>query len=105
MGKPDEAIPLARRALAGREEALGMTHRKTLQAAYNLATILLRSAKYDEAEPLYRRVIAGREKVLGQSHPDTQEARQGLEYVEQQLERLRAHSRALDRGLTNSARV
>ena len=71
MGKYEEAEPLYRRALAGREAALGAEHPDTLMSVNNLAVLLKDMGKYEEAEPLYRRALAGQEAALGAEHPDT----------------------------------
>ena len=65
------AEPLYRRALAGREKALGPDHPDTLTSVNNLAVLLQAKGDYAAAEPLYRRALAGREKALGPDHPDT----------------------------------
>ena len=71
QGKYDEAEPLYRRALAGKEEALGPAHPDTLITVNNLANLLSEQGKYDEAEPMYRRALAGNEEALGPAHPNT----------------------------------
>ena len=71
MGKYEEAEPLYRRALAGREAALGAEHPTTLASVENLANLLSNMGKYEEAEPLFRRALAGNEAALGAEHPDT----------------------------------
>jgi hypothetical protein len=59
-----------RRALAGREKALGVEHLDTLTGVSNLASVLRGQGKYEAAEEINRRALAGREKVLGVEHPD-----------------------------------
>jgi tetratricopeptide (TPR) repeat protein len=78
-GRYDEAIPLARRALALRESALGPEHPDVATSLNKLAGLL--QAKVDNAaEPLLRRALAIREKALGPEHP----------YVAQSLNNLAA---------------
>lgn len=63
-----EAVPLARRALALREKALGPDHLTVGQAVNNLAYLLKATGDLAGAEPLYRRALAIREKALGPEH-------------------------------------
>ncbi|WP_437586062.1 tetratricopeptide repeat protein [Sorangium sp. So ce1000] len=67
-GRYDEAIPLARRALDLRENALGPEHPDVAQSLHSLARLLQAKGDYTAAEPLYRRALAIREKVLGSEH-------------------------------------
>ena len=71
QGKYDEAEPLYRRSLAGKEEALGPAHPDTLNTVGNLAILFAQQGKYDEAEPMFRRQLAGEEEALGPAHPKT----------------------------------
>ncbi len=63
-----EAVPLARRALALREKALGPDHLAVGQAANNLAYLLKATGDLSGAEALYRRALAIRERALGADH-------------------------------------
>jgi hypothetical protein len=60
-----------RRALEGREKALGREHPDTLISVSKLGTVLQSQGRYEEAEAMHRRALEGREKVLGREHPDT----------------------------------
>ena len=62
---------MTRRALAGREEKVGVDHPNTLGSVYNLAYLLPLLERYDEARPYYERVCAGYNRQLGESHPTT----------------------------------
>ena len=53
-GKPMEAEPLAREALAGRKRVLGAAHPDTLASLNNLANLLKQQGKLTEAESLYQ---------------------------------------------------
>jgi tetratricopeptide (TPR) repeat protein len=64
-GKYEEAIPLAERALAIREKALGPDHPDVAVALINLAQLYESQSRYADAEPLYKRSLAIREKALG----------------------------------------
>lgn len=57
-GKIEEALPLAERALAIREGALGTSDRRVAAALGNLAALRMASKDYDRAEVLYRRALA-----------------------------------------------
>ncbi|WP_437902736.1 tetratricopeptide repeat protein [Sorangium sp. So ce327] len=69
-GRYDEAIPLARRALDLRENALGPEHPDVAITLHNLAALLKAKGDYAAAEPLFRRALAIQEKALGPEHPD-----------------------------------
>ncbi|PVH91488.1 hypothetical protein DM02DRAFT_620498, partial [Periconia macrospinosa] len=60
-----------RRALEGREKALGKEHPSTLTSVSNLALVLRYQGKYEAAEAMNRRALEGYEKALGKEHPDT----------------------------------
>jgi tetratricopeptide (TPR) repeat protein len=66
-----QGIPLARDALAIREQALGPEHPDTATSLFNLANLLYYQGDIAEARPLYERALAICEKVLGPEHPDT----------------------------------
>jgi CHAT domain-containing protein/Tfp pilus assembly protein PilF len=68
-GKYDAAIPLAERAIAIREKALGPEHPLVAASLNNLGGLYYEKADYARAEPLYRRALAIREKALGPEHP------------------------------------
>ena len=65
------AEALYRRALEGREKALGAEHPDTLMSVNNLGGLLSDKGDYEGAEALYRRALEGNEKALGAEHPDT----------------------------------
>jgi CHAT domain-containing protein/Tfp pilus assembly protein PilF len=70
-GKYQQAIPLAQRALAITENAIGSEHPETARALHSLAALYYASSDYAKAEPLFERALAIREKALGPEHPDT----------------------------------
>ncbi|HAX74953.1 MAG TPA: kinesin, partial [Cyanobacteria bacterium UBA11372] len=70
QGKYAEAIPLAQRALAIREKALGSEHPDVAASLNNLGLLYIQMGNYAQAEPLYQRALAIREKALGSEHPD-----------------------------------
>jgi CHAT domain-containing protein/Tfp pilus assembly protein PilF len=69
-GRYSEAMPLAQRALAIQEKALGPNHPSVANLLSNLAFLYINQGRYAEAEPLYKRSLAIREKALGSDHPD-----------------------------------
>jgi CHAT domain-containing protein/tetratricopeptide (TPR) repeat protein len=69
-GKFAEAVPLARRALAIQEKALGPNDPAVADMLGTLAVLYNGQGRYAEAEPLYSRALAIQEKVLGPDHPD-----------------------------------
>jgi len=69
-GKYAEAIPLAQRALAIQEKALGPEHPAVATSLNNLAALHNSMGAYAKAEPLYQRALAIDEKALGPEHPD-----------------------------------
>jgi tetratricopeptide (TPR) repeat protein len=73
QGKLDEAEEMYRRALAGREKALGPDHTSTLNTVHNLGALYVDQGKLDKAEEMFQRALAGREKALGPDHTSTLE--------------------------------
>ena len=69
-GKYAEAIPLAQRALAIDEKALGPDHPDVGRDLNNLARLYDSQGRYGDAEPLYKRALAIAEKAFGPDHPD-----------------------------------
>ncbi len=67
----EEALPLAKTALAYREHTLGPEHPDTLRRAYTLATLQSATGDLASAETLCRRVLKVREQTLGSAHEDT----------------------------------
>ena len=70
QGHYSEAIPLAQRALAIREKALGPDHPDVAASLNNLAVLYRVQGRYAEAEPLFKRALAIKEKAFGPDHPD-----------------------------------
>jgi tetratricopeptide (TPR) repeat protein len=68
-GKFGEAVPLAERALALREKALGPMHPDVASSLNDLATLYWAQGAYPKADPLYVRALDIREKALGPMHP------------------------------------
>jgi tetratricopeptide (TPR) repeat protein/CHAT domain-containing protein len=69
-GKFSEAIPLAQRALANRENALGPNHLSVAVSLNNLAELYRVQGRYADAEPLYKRSLAIVERAMGADHRD-----------------------------------
>ncbi|KAF8446930.1 hypothetical protein BGX38DRAFT_1093717 [Terfezia claveryi] len=71
QGQYEKALECYRRALAGREKALGVDHPDTLTTVNNMAGVFGDQGQYKKALKWYGRALAGREKVLGVDHPGT----------------------------------
>ena len=69
-GKIREVAPLAERAVALYERALGPEHPDTATALDAVARVYRDQGEYAKAEPLWLRALAIREKALGPEHPD-----------------------------------
>jgi CHAT domain-containing protein/Tfp pilus assembly protein PilF len=69
-GRYSEAIPLAQRALAIGEKALGPDHPDVAASLNNLAEFYRIQGRYAEAEPLFKRALTIKEKAFGPDHPD-----------------------------------
>lgn len=69
-GKFQEAIPLAERSLALREQALGPRHPGVAESLNDLGVRYQAQVVYAKAERLYIRALDIREKALGAMHPD-----------------------------------
>jgi len=76
-----------RRALEGREKALGKEHSDTLTSVNNLALVLQYRGKYEAAEEMNWRALEGYEKGLGKEHPDTLTSVDCLAYLLHQQKR------------------
>ncbi|KAL7272721.1 hypothetical protein RUND412_004453 [Rhizina undulata] len=71
LGFYSQAEVSYRKALAGREKALGSEHPQILCTVHHMALVLILQGRYSEALELYQRTLAGLEKVLGSDHPHT----------------------------------
>jgi CHAT domain-containing protein len=68
-GRYADAIPIAQRALALLEKALGRNHPDVAASPNNLAELYRSQGRYADAEPLYQRALAIKEKALGRDDP------------------------------------
>ena len=78
QGHYQEAISLAKRALAIREKTLGPTHPAVAQSLNSLALLYYSLGDYARAEPLCKRSLAIYEKALGPEHPDVAQSLNNL---------------------------
>jgi tetratricopeptide (TPR) repeat protein len=60
-----------KRALAGKEQALGPNHTSTLNTVNSLGNLYCDQGKLAEAEQMYKRALAGKEQALGPNHKST----------------------------------
>ncbi len=67
-GKLDEAIPVAERAVALYEKALGPDRAEVAASLNNLALLFYAKRQYAKAEPLMVRALAIHEKLVGPTH-------------------------------------
>jgi tetratricopeptide (TPR) repeat protein len=65
QGKLGEAEQMYKRALQGKEEALGPTHTSTLYTVNNLGLLYADQGKLGEAEQMFKRALRGYEVALG----------------------------------------
>ena len=68
QGRLEEAEAIYRRALDGKEKALGPDHTSTLETVDNLGVLYRDQGRLMEAEAMYRRALEGYEKALGPDH-------------------------------------
>lgn len=69
QGKYDEALLVAQRALALREQTLGPDHESVARALHNIAEILFTKRKYKEADSTYQRALTIYERLFGADDP------------------------------------
>ena len=67
----DRAGQIYRRALAGKERALGPDHISTLDTVNELGLLYREQGKLGEAEKMFQRALAGYKKALGPDHTST----------------------------------
>jgi TonB family protein len=65
-GKYDEAMPLAKRALELREQALGLEHQDLIPLLLNLGELCRTRKKHDDAKAYFERASQIGERVFGQ---------------------------------------
>ena len=68
-GRPAEAEPLIKRALAIKEGAFGQDDYRVAESLNFLAKLYKIQGRYDEAEPLLKRALAIKEREFGTEHP------------------------------------
>lgn len=74
QGKTSEALPLAEKALALREKALGAEAPDVAASLNFLAGLYFDKGEFKRAEPMYVRALALREKAFGKEHLDVAES-------------------------------
>jgi class 3 adenylate cyclase/tetratricopeptide (TPR) repeat protein len=105
QGHYSEAIPLAQRALAMQEKALGPHHPTVANLLNNLALLYDHQGRYSEAEPLFKRTLAIREKALGSDHPDVAASLNNLAQLYKDQGRYADAEPLFERSLTIRKRV
>jgi tetratricopeptide (TPR) repeat protein len=71
QGRPRESVALYRRALKGREKALGLKHADTLWAVNDAGLVLAELGQINEAKCMQERALSGQMEVLGPEHRHT----------------------------------
>ncbi len=69
QGQYANAIPLAERVLAIRQQVLEQEHLDVATSLNNLAGLYESQGRYSEAEPLFRQTLEMNQRLLGQEHP------------------------------------
>ncbi len=69
QGKFDDSLEWHRRALTGREKALGMEHPDTLYTVHGMASVFQRLRNYDESLEWYNRALSGMKGLYNEMHP------------------------------------
>jgi CHAT domain-containing protein/Tfp pilus assembly protein PilF len=77
-GRNSDAIPIAQRLLAIREQSLGPDDPNVAQTLSYLGLLYHRQNRYTEAEPLFQRALTIYEKALGGDHTDVATALNNL---------------------------
>ena len=85
--KYDEAESMNRRALTGREKALGLDHPDTLTSVHSLAYLLGAKQNFQQALDLYQRAVSGYNRVLGVHHPMTAACKEHLSSLSRKMGR------------------
>jgi eukaryotic-like serine/threonine-protein kinase len=70
LGEPAKAIPQLDRALAMRQQALGLDKPETLRSMNTLAEAYMASGRIDKARPLYEEALSRGKAAMGAEHFD-----------------------------------
>ncbi len=105
QGHPEQAEPLAARAVAARERLDGPDHPDTLTARETHIRAALNADHLAEAGPLAERNATDRERILGPDHPDTLTSRETLARAYQQAGHLDHATDLFAQNLTDRRRI
>ncbi|CAO5166506.1 Tetratricopeptide repeat/TIR domain-containing protein [Frankia sp. AiPs1] len=105
QGHPEQAEPLAARAVAAREHLDGPRHPDTLAARDVHIRTALAADHLTVAGPLAERNAADRERLLGPEHPDTLASRETLARAYQQAGHLDHAHDLITRNLADRERI
>ncbi|MEL6615859.1 MAG: tetratricopeptide repeat protein, partial [Bacteroidota bacterium] len=86
-GRPAEAEPYYRQALAVRRQRLRADHPEIATTLEMVGTSLLEQDRLDEAAPVLEEVLTMRQSLLGDTHPQTASARFNLAALARNRER------------------
>jgi len=98
-GRPAEAEPLFRRALAINGQRFGTGHPRVVGVLSDLGLLLYTTCRPLEAEPLYRRALAIHERTSGLDCPEVGDVLRGLAVVLQATNRRAKAERCFRRAL------
>ena len=105
LGLSDQAMPLAKAALATRRRVLGEEHPDTLTSINDMGRLLHDQGKLGEAEPYLREALDKRRRVLGEEHPFTLVSINNLGFLLQDQGKLDEAERYLREAMDKSRRV
>ncbi|KAK5702445.1 hypothetical protein LTR17_022300 [Elasticomyces elasticus] len=97
QGRMKEAEEMYLRALRGKEDAWGPKHTSTLDTGFNLGIFYSDQGRMQEAEEMFAWALEGYQNVEGDHEAD-------IEYLQEQLETLRAGRQASSQHLQSDSR-
>lgn len=71
MRPADEAEGMYKRAMAGKEKALGRDHTSTIRMVNSLELLYADQRRMNKAEKLYQHALASSEQAFGSDHTST----------------------------------
>ncbi|SNQ48130.1 conserved hypothetical protein [Frankia canadensis] len=105
QGRPDQAEPLAARAVTARERLDGPDHPDTLTARETHIRAALNADHLAVAGPLAERNATDRARLLGPDHPDTLTSRETLARAYQRAGHLDHATQVFQQNLTDRTRI
>ncbi len=84
--EPEEALPIAQKAMVIRGEILGKENRDYVESLTNVAMLHKILGDFARAKELYTEALTVREKILGKNHPDYVDSLKKLAGIYSRLE-------------------